>query len=683
MSGRAEDLDWVSAPKVELGNLAGIESPNSSGNYLGFLLLLDANLESVERAYFLPKGTAENLWRIRTTEVPGSATGEVYVSGNVHKTYKGDDEASLFVGKLDGNFVTSEVSGFAWAKTFGLGGSLKTDHAWDVGPDLLAVTVGEPHGWDWLSVNFYDGDGNDKSLPNLRVAASNKDQIILKRVGRGDLRSWTQADYEAVEADGNGRLRRGKWPMDVLFDGPYDQPGNGSGRGYTGYKVSGGGAVGDCHALVVDRRDGSFYLGCNWKSVLPSGLPDFEPWVIKYEADGAMAWWSRLYHEWEDDNGNGVIDMDVDSNSDGTMDRTSEGLTSTPDQYVDALAIDYVRDELVVLARCHGNNVENFWEGVGDEIARRSSGYTSFQKRFTGTQGNIHISWLGRLALPDGGLEYATYVAGYQRGPQSHAPYPGVRYDSWPSHNSGWPDLNTTRVRRGELEVDAQGRAYLILATSPKMVTTQNAYQKLDNSSMDPWNQCVRIYNRELTDLMYSSALTGAWTHDASGNPICADNTQIHGIFPASGGLIAVGYHEAVSSNVAEGNAVPVQQVPAWGETAPTGESALVARLFEGTWELYQEETGAAGKWDDDNGDGRPNFWDYATGGALPVWDQESGEVTFSVNPNAQDVEWSFEESSDLETWSSTVMRGSTWQMTFDQAQQNRFFRWKLDDARE
>lgn len=80
----------------------------------------------------------------------------------------------------------------------------------------------------------------------------------------------------------------------------------------------------------------------NFKSVLPNGgLPDFEPAVIAMDSSGMLMWWSRLYHE---------------------ITPLGDTVNSSPDQYVDALAIDYANDKLVVGARCHGNNVENFWE---------------------------------------------------------------------------------------------------------------------------------------------------------------------------------------------------------------------------------------------------------------------------------------------------------------------------------
>jgi hypothetical protein len=53
-------------------------------------------------------------------------------------------------------------------------------------------------------------------------------------------------------------------------------------------------------------------------------------------------------------------------------------------------------NKLVVGARAHGNNTENLWEGNTVAANPNAKG---FQNQFTGTNGNIHESWLGKLRL--------------------------------------------------------------------------------------------------------------------------------------------------------------------------------------------------------------------------------------------------------------------------------------------
>lgn len=173
--------------------------------------------------------------------------------------------------------------------------------------------------------------------------------------------------------------------------------------GYTGYKSAGKYRVA---AIALDRDTGDIYIGFNiqsrfWDAAANVEQPDFEPAVIAYSGNGTLKWWSRLYHEVVDANANGQIDP-------------GETRLSSPDQYVDGLALDYsaAPPRLVVNARCHGNNVSNFWKG--NAVAANPGG-SGFQNQFTGTEGNIHIGWIGKLRATDGRLERATYLSGYQR----------------------------------------------------------------------------------------------------------------------------------------------------------------------------------------------------------------------------------------------------------------------------
>ena len=167
--------------------------------------------------------------------------------------------------------------------------------------------------------------------------------IVLKIWGRCDLRSWTQNEYDYIQPDGNGGTKKGSWPADLLFNGPCDPASpTATGPGYTGYSAAAGSPVYGGTNICIDKRNNNLYLGMNFKSVTSGGSPDFEPAVIAMNESGTMLWWSRLYHE---------------------ITPAGDTMESVPDQYVDALAIDYSNNKLVVGARCHGNNIENFWEG--------------------------------------------------------------------------------------------------------------------------------------------------------------------------------------------------------------------------------------------------------------------------------------------------------------------------------
>jgi hypothetical protein len=581
IAGSAENLDWITAPKIQLAPLA---IPNRATGRTAFLMRLSANLGSILGVWHLPAGQAHDFRWIKGTHKPGSSTGDLYLSGSCDTT-SGD----YFIARLDANFVTDTPSGFAWVKlakasnAYGANLGLQT---WDVGGDGRVAFADETGGN--LRVFFLNSAGQYLKLDALRGshwASGATLDGINRQEGIGselpatavsgvtfptDLRSWTDGDRLAVLPDGNGQIKRGTWPLD-LFTAVQDKDGTTTGTiqyGYTGYKSLGKHRVG---GISINRFTNDFAIGFNvqsrfWDAPANKEQPDFEPAVISYSANGALKWWSRLYHEVVDANNNSLID-------------TGEIRLSSPDQYVDGLAIDYsaTPNRLVVLARCHGNNTNNLWRG--NQISA-TSGSQGFHNQFTGTEGNIHIGWLGKLSENDGTLRHASYLAGYLRNTTlTQSAYPDPNLDGWPSHNSGWASLTTTRAQPGTPRVDEAGRVYVV-GIGPRMVTTANAWQKLPkitssiNEGISPWSQFVRVMSSDLSSLAYSTSVTGEWTYPSPGaQPVGADNTDLYGIFPVANGLIAVGRQRIT------GNPVPAANVPPWGSISREGVSGLFAKL--------------------------------------------------------------------------------------------------------
>jgi hypothetical protein len=386
---------------------------------------------------------------------------------------------------------------------------------------------------------------------------------VLKVTGmRCNLRSWTQADYDAVIADENGGTKKGKMPLDAFYNSPCTPSvGPTAGSGYTGYSITAATLGGTC--VVVDRRNNQFYLGMNIKSRLPDGNPDFEPTVIAFDVDGGIRWWSRLYHE--------INPAGVNQNS-------------SPDQYVDALALDYANDNLVVVARCHGNNVENLWEGNTVAANAAASG---FQNRFTGTNGNIHLQWIGKMRTTDGQLQRSTYMGEYVEGTNNYGTaHPDPNMDGFPNPNAGWPNINTTRIPRNTVRTTADGSVCLV-ASGRRTMTTANAHQKMPLPSsglVGCWNDFVRVYNPNLTVPLYSSLVVGQWSTVTG---VGGDNVELFGVWKTQSGVVAVGRANS------GGNAIPTANVPVWGAAAENGaQSAVLAYLSASN--LFNSQDGAA-----------------------------------------------------------------------------------------
>jgi hypothetical protein len=444
VSGYAEDLAWVPAnvPRSVLTYTGSI--PNALGtNRIGFIMQLSEDLQTVLNVAHFPQGVVEDIRFMKTNAVPYTATGDLYISASTADTRA--NAGGYVIAKLDHNFVDGVPTTLAWFTPIWAEAGPKDTHPWDVTSDgEVYYVTGQNHSVDWSAMHLLDNNGQRKIVPNWRthwltaggewkgtpasaapggLSAVSYSGIAFKIGGRCELRSWTQAEFDATSADGNGGTRKGSWPADFLFSTPCDPLApTATGGGYNGYSPEGCCPVWGASCVTVDKRNNFMYLGINFKSYSnPASSPDFEPAVICFDPSGSLVWWSRLYHE---------------------ITPAGDTVYSLPDQYVDALAIDYAHDKLVVNGRAHGNNTENLWEG--NSIAANPSA-SGFQNQFTGTNGNIHESWLGKLDLNDGTLLNSTYVAelfegtgglGTQKQPQGeqHGPSRGRRPRS-PHHH--------------------------------------------------------------------------------------------------------------------------------------------------------------------------------------------------------------------------------------------------------
>jgi PKD repeat protein len=590
--GIANNLDWID-PAIPRSELGTGDLPHAGSTVTSFLLRLSGDAAKILEVAHLPHGAVTNLRWMRSTEIPGDPTGALFVSGRIPGGY--------FIGRLNNNFVGGHPSAFDWTFAVSAANGHEIEQLWDVGNDGRVVFA---EGGEWSArVGFLDPSGTRTSLPALR-ASHWVNGSYQRGLGSAfpdaahstirlptDNQSWTDEELFAITPDGNGGIRQGTWPIDIMITHSFDtgEPVrviNDRAYGYNGYRAEGRHWIG---AISVDRRNNHFYYGFNIKSILAPGSghgenPDFEPAVIAYDAEGNMKWWSRLYREAADTTGDGLIDTTW---------------RSEPDQYIDGMDIDYsvpLEDggHVVVVARCHGNNVSNFW--AGNNIAMRPDA-SGFQNRFTGTEGNIHISYIARLTADDGNLYAATFIAGFFRriisgkGQWPTQPYPEPIHDGWPNHNAGWPDLTTTGVTANSARVGPDGRVYMV-GVGPRMVTTSNAHQKLPrrlghnnpllNEGTSPWSNWVRAYEPNLNALAYSSALMGTWTYpdgNIDAEPVGANNTQLQGVWPISGGLLVVGQHSNSAGTSAGGNNIPTANVPAWGEEAYNGITGIFALL--------------------------------------------------------------------------------------------------------
>ncbi len=575
VTGYADDLSWTGAvSQVQLTYTVTI--PNSLGtNRYGFILHLSSDLQTILQVVHFPQGAVEDIRFIKTNSQPYTPTGNLYISCNTSDM--DSNNGGYIIAKLDYNFINGIPSSLDWVHVVWAKSGPKDYHPWDVTSDGRVYYIsGEAHGYDWSAVYCLNQNGQRMAVRNWRthwltngvewkgtpassnplgsIDSVNYSGIVLKVTGRCELRSWTTTDFNTTLPDGNGGTKKGKWPADFLFDSPCEPNSpTTTGPGYNGYSYASGSPVWGGSCICIDRRDNHVYLGMNFKSYYnPLSTPDFEPAVIAFDDSGSMLWWSRLYHE-------------ITPSGDTTG--------SIPDQYVDALGIDYTNNKLVVGARTHGNNTENFWEG--NTIASNSGAY-GFQNQFTGSNGNIHESWLGKLLLSDGTLTNSTYMAELAEGTGGlGTPHSDPNLDGWPDPNTGWPDVNTTRIAKNNLKVTSSGDV-VVISVGRRTITTANAYQKMVKpyyGGQSAWNSFVRVYDHQFNVPKYSSLVVGVWdTLTQAGG----DNTELFGIYKTAGGVICVGRQKADTSGNPVGNNLPVINVTPWGNSTPQNESAIL-----------------------------------------------------------------------------------------------------------
>lgn len=308
VSGQADSMDWVPAG-VPVQQIAATGIDSTAAGAYGFLLHTSGDFSDALRVVHFPQGTVESILHIRSTEVPGEPTGDLYISG--HRM--GGAEQGYFVARLNNNFVDGVPSALMWARNVAATREYLTIQPWDVRSDgkvivasganqvttltyleMLSAETGEPvvvEGWrrhHGVSGNFWEG-GPASEYPFHETDPIAFSRLILMAPSHGGLRSVSQEDYDAIEFDGHNSIRKGRYPNDLYFSGPN----SGAGRGFTGYRIinpsQGMGQI------AIDRRNNHLYFAGNVQTNHAGNQPDFEPHAVAMDANGHMQWWSRLY----------------------------------------------------------------------------------------------------------------------------------------------------------------------------------------------------------------------------------------------------------------------------------------------------------------------------------------------------------------------------------------------------
>ncbi len=237
IAGQASSLTWLPFNVPQLTLSAANITSTSPGN-IGFILHVSGDLATVLDVASFPAGSVRDVFRLRSTEIPGQPTGALYLSGSRDGATPG-----YYIARLDDNWVHGRPTQLAWSYNAdsGAGSAYQTLQPWDVGADGEVVfgrgleysydwaimqrlpASGQPKLVDqWTAHRAHDpGGGNDQEWDGT-PASSYTGSIVLTYSGlvlkagrRGSLRSSTQADYDLSQNDGNGNSgRKSRFPDD-------------------------------------------------------------------------------------------------------------------------------------------------------------------------------------------------------------------------------------------------------------------------------------------------------------------------------------------------------------------------------------------------------------------------------------------------------------------------------------
>lgn len=419
-----------------------------------------------------------------------------------------------------------------------------------------------------FKLTYKNKSNNDSTgYPKLKVdSVLNTSYFLFKHSGTEGkvIRSMTDADMAASTLDENGNTRIGKYPYDFIYWRPFY---------YVKYKTSfmnGSGIYGHSPSslqmntakigdITIDKRNNHFYFGythaCsngNWDYADYSGynvlqnLFDLECAVVALNDSGKIKWWARTYQQVES------INQAI--------------------QMIDRLAVDYKNNKLVVLGKTYDTCLHNFWEG--DKL-KANPGGSGFKNRWTGSIRTIEYAWLGRYSLDTLKIDRATYIAEYDKDSILHDTLlTDPNLDGWADPNKGNRPLGKTVCN--DLKIDDDGNIY-VACQGNRTITTIDAYQKmvkpdkdLSLDSVACYNSFVRKYNSNLSNILYSSLITGDWDRISG---IGGDNTHINRVLPIENKLIAIGYYKG------EGRNIQTYSTPIWGCDTAINLTAIFASL--------------------------------------------------------------------------------------------------------
>ncbi len=167
VSGYADNLNWIdiSVPRT-LITPTGVTNALTTTNRYAFIIQLSSDMQTILNVVHLPQGAAEDIMFIKTTNQPGQATGDMYISGTTQDSKA--NNGGYFIGRLNNNFVNGVPTAFAWVKPIWADAAayFKARHAWDVTSNgKVYYLSGETHSFNWSAMYRLKSNGTADVVP--------------------------------------------------------------------------------------------------------------------------------------------------------------------------------------------------------------------------------------------------------------------------------------------------------------------------------------------------------------------------------------------------------------------------------------------------------------------------------------------------------------------------------------
>jgi hypothetical protein len=196
-------------------------------------------------------------------------------------------------------------------------------------------------------------------------------------------------------------------------------------------------------------HDGGVVVTGDISVTAPGGLPDFEPYLIKFGSDGNVLWATHL----------------------------CQSLPALSDHKEPTLHVDPNTGDILIAMRQHGHFESNLIAPEGGMICNRqlNSGWNS---------GDLMIGWIGRVDAATGAVKNGTFYFSVLEGQEK----------------GGKKQANTLLPRH--ITTDSSGYVYLSGVTAYKLATTKRAFQ------LEPLGGStgfLTVFDPKLSRIMYAN----------------------------------------------------------------------------------------------------------------------------------------------------------------------------------